>query len=49
MATERMEEVNKKLSFLLLYNSSTNGQKLSDILKITPEGNGIPQPRAQNL
>ncbi len=46
-STERMEELNQKLMQLLLQNCSTNGQKLSDILKITPQGNGIPQPPVQ--
>ena len=47
LETERMEEINKTLLQMLLQNCSTNGQKLSDILKITPEGNGIPQPPVQ--
>lgn len=46
-STEKMEEVNQKLMQLLLQNCSTDGQKLSDILKITPQGNGIPQPPVQ--
>ena len=45
--TERMEEINKELLLLLLQNGSTNGHKLSEILKITPEGNGFPQPPVQ--
>ena len=47
LETERMEEINKILFQMLLKNCSTNGQQLSDILKITPEGNGIPQPPVQ--
>ena len=46
-STERMEELNQKLLQLFLQNCSTTGQKLSDILKITPQGNGIPQPPVQ--
>lgn len=47
IATERMEEVNKGILNILLQNCSTNGEKLSDILKITQEGAGIPQPPVQ--
>lgn len=47
LETERMEEINKKLLQIFLQNCSTNGQKLSDLLKKTPEGNGLPQPPVQ--
>jgi SagB-type dehydrogenase family enzyme len=47
VATERMEEMNKKLLVHLLQNSSTNGEKLSDILNLTPESNGIQQSPVQ--
>ena len=46
-ATEKMEELNKKLLLILLKNCSTNGDKLSDILKISQEGSGVPQPPVQ--
>jgi len=45
-STERMEELNQKLMQLLLQNCSIKGQ-LTDVLKITPQGNGLPQPPVQ--
>jgi len=44
---ERLEEINKNLLLMLLQNCSTDGQKLSDLLKTTPQGNGQPQPPVQ--
>jgi SagB-type dehydrogenase family enzyme len=45
--TERLEEINKNLLLMLMQNGSTNGQSLADILKITPQANGLPQPPVQ--
>lgn len=45
--TERLEEINKNLLLMFLKNCSTNGQNLQDIHKLTPQGNGLPQPPVQ--
>jgi SagB-type dehydrogenase family enzyme len=45
--TKKLEEINRNLLLMLLRNCSTNGQKLSDLFKATPQGNGLPQPPVQ--
>jgi SagB-type dehydrogenase family enzyme len=47
MEIEKLEEINKNLLLMFLHNCSTNGQKLSDLLKVTPQGSGLLQPPIQ--